>query len=301
MTFRDHLRPVVVGVDGSESALHATRWATQRALRRGVTLRLVHAYEVTLSRSRAVSGSDAVRSSMHQQGQRWLETAREEAARAAPAVRTELRLVHSPVVPALVEESAEAAMVVLGTRGLGGFIGLLVGSTATRLSCRAHSPVIVVKPRANGDTRSEDGAVVVGVAGGNAGAAAVAFAFDEAAARGADLVAVHAWMDSLVENALGAGAGTGDDFESLRRRAYAVLTERLAGWQERYPGVRVKREVVRDRASRALLRYANSAQLVVVGSRGRGGFQSLVIGSTGQLLLQHAPCAVAIVRSDITY
>jgi nucleotide-binding universal stress UspA family protein len=289
MTFRDHSRPVVVGV-GSRSALYATRWAAERAERRSVVLRLIHAYQA----------SNSARSAARDQGADWLRVAREEAVQVAPDLRTEIRLVHAPILPVLVEESGNASMVVLGTRGLGGFIGLLVGSTATRLACQAQSPVIVVKPQVvNGGGQTDCGPVVLGVDGTAASAAAIAFAFDEASARGTDLVAVHTWMDSAVENSLGGTNAV--DLESVRERAHRILADRLAGWPEKYPQVRVKPEVVRDRATRALLRYANNAQLVVVGSRGRGGFQSLVIGSTSQLLLQHAPCPVAVVRSDIAY
>jgi nucleotide-binding universal stress UspA family protein len=255
-----------------------------------VALRLVHAYQV----------GNSARPVTRDQGADSLSAAREAAAQVAPGLRTETRLVHAPVLPVLVEESDKASMIVLGTRGLGGFIGLLVGSTATRLACQAYSPVIVVKPQMmNGGGQPDSGPVVLGVDGTAASAAAIAFAFDEASARKADLVAVHTWMDSMVENSLG-GTNAGD-LEPVRERAHRVLADRLAGWQEKYPQVRVKPEVVRDRATRALLRYANNAQLVVVGSRGRGGFQSLVIGSTSQLLLQHAPCPVAVVRSDIAY
>jgi nucleotide-binding universal stress UspA family protein len=88
------------------------------------------------------------------------------------------------------------------------------------------------------------------------------------------------------------------DVEPVRQRAYETLGEGLAGWQEKYPEVRVTREVVRDHPSRTLLRYAESARLVVVGTRGRGGFRGLLLGSTGQHLLYHAPCPVAIVRTE---
>jgi nucleotide-binding universal stress UspA family protein len=138
--------------------------------------------------------------------------------------------------------------------------------------------------------------VVVGVDGTPVGEAAIAFAFAEASARGADLVAVHAWTDLLLETAFAAGAAA-LDFTPLEQEAEALLGERLAGWQEKYPEVRVTRQVSRERASRALLRCAEDAALVVVGSRGRGGFRGLLLGSTSQHLLHHAPCPVAVVRT----
>ncbi|MFL6126416.1 universal stress protein [Actinophytocola sp.] len=107
----------------------------------------------------------------------------------------------------------------------------------------------------------------------------------------ADLVAVHSWTDPLP-----LGPAEPSDIEAAQQRADETLAERLAGWQEKYPDVRLIREVVRDHPSRALLSHAEGARLVVVGTRGRGGFDGLVLGSTGQHLLHHAPCPVAVVR-----
>jgi nucleotide-binding universal stress UspA family protein len=140
-----------------------------------------------------------------------------------------------------------------------------------------------------------DGPVVVGVDGTPVGEAAIAFAFAEASTRGTDLVAVHTWTDLLLETAF-AGESAVLDFSVVAQQAEELLGERLAGWQEKYPDVRIIRHVSRKRASRALLRHAEGAALVVVGSRGRGGFRGLLLGSTSQHLLHHAPCPVAVVR-----
>jgi nucleotide-binding universal stress UspA family protein len=137
---------------------------------------------------------------------------------------------------------------------------------------------------------------VVGVDGTTHSEAAIAFAFAEASLRDGHLVAVHTWADSVMDTAL-LGHPDAPDFTPAQQRAYELLAERLAGWQEKYPDVHVTREVVRDHPSRALLRYAEGAALVVVGTRGRGGFRSLALGSTGQRLLHHAPCPVAVVRT----
>jgi nucleotide-binding universal stress UspA family protein len=181
---------------------------------------------------------------------------------------------------------------VLGSRGLGGFSGLVIGSTAVAVAGHAHAPVVVIRA----DEPPADGPVVVGVDGTPVGEAAIAFAFAQASARGVDLVAVHAWTDLVVEAAYVGGAAA-LDFAPLEEQAAETLAERLAGWQEKYPDVHVVREVVRERAARALLRNSEHAQLVVVGTRGRGGFRGLVLGSTSQHLLQHARCPVAVVRT----
>ncbi|GAB1516742.1 universal stress protein [Actinophytocola sp. KF-1] len=282
--------PVVAGIDGSESALLATRWAAAAALRRGTSLRLVHVCAVPVGYPPGFVDSRVLREALAEQGRGRLARARDAAVAAAPGLAVETVEVTAGVVPTMVRESAAATLVALGSRGLGGFTGLLVGSTAVEVAARAECPVVVVRGA------ERPGPVVVGVDGTAASEAAIEFAFAEADARNVDLVAVHAWTDLLVETAFAGGAAA-LDFSPLAQQAEEVLGERLAGWREKYPDVRVTRYVSRERASRALLRHAEEAALVVVGTRGRGGFRGLLLGSTSQALLRHAPCPVAVVRT----
>ncbi len=282
--------PVLVGVDGSESALHAVRWAADEARHRGTTLRIVHAYEIPTGYPPGFVDPRTLREALAAQGRSWLDQARGAAEETVPGLPVDVLEVRAGAVPTLVGESAAAALLVLGSRGLGGFTGLLVGSTAVELAARARCPVVVVR-----DKSEHAGPVVVGVDGTPVGETAIAFAFAEASTRGADLVAVHTWTDLLLETAF-AGEKAVLDFSVVAQQAEELLGERLAGWQEKYPGVRIVRHVSRERASRALLRHAEGAALVVVGSRGRGGFRGLLVGSTSQHLLHHAPCPVAVVR-----
>lgn len=269
--------PIVVGVDGSSSALEAVRWAAAEAVRRGVPLRLVSVCSTPVGLPGGIVEPAVIQKALRDQGQQWLDEARQAVHEFSGELRPDLVLMTASVVPALVKESWNASVLVLGTRGLGGFAGRLIGSNAVFLAGRAHCPMVVVR----GDEPGQ-GPVVVGVDGTPTSEEAVAFAFAEAALHGTDLVAVHAFAD----------------FEPAQQRADETLAERLAGWQEKYPDVRVTREVVRDNPSRALLQYAEHARLVVVGTRGRGGFQGLVLGSTGQHLLHHAPCPVVVVRTE---
>ncbi len=287
--------PVVVGVDGSPSALRAVRWAAEEAVRRRLPLRLVHAYPAPVGLHGEVVDQSVVRNALRAQGRRWLAEARAVVAEMSADLRPGIRLSSDPVVPALAEESRDASLLVLGTRGLGGFTGLLIGSNAVLLAGRAHCPLVVVRGDGDGSVPTH-GPVLVGVDGLATSEAAVEFAFAEASLHRADLVAIHTWADSPADTVL-LGHPDAPDFEPAQQRAYETLAERLAGWQEKYPDVHVTREVVRDHPSRALLRYGAAARLVVVGTRGRGGFRGLLLGSTSQHLLHHAPCPVAVVRT----
>ena len=285
--------PVVVGVDGSDSASRAVRWASAYAARHGLPLRLVHVYLAPISLPGGVFDQSVLRRAMRVQGRKWLRDARMAAAETAPDIEVEVVLRSAPVAPALREESRAAALVVLGTRGLRGIAGLLLGSTGNALAGHTPCPLVVVR----GDEPAR-GPVVVGVDGTETSESAIAFAFAEAAARGRPLVAVHAWVEPAVDTVLLGRTDPPPDFEPAQQEAYEVLAERLAGWQEKYPEVHVTREVVRDHPWRALLRHAEGAALVVVGTRGRGGFAGLVLGSTSRRVLHHVPCPVAVVRSE---
>ncbi len=190
----------------------------------------------------------------------------------------------------LLAEARDAALVVLGNRGLGGFAGLLLGSVAVQVSAHADGPVLVVR----GESRA-DGPVVVGVDGSELSQEAVRFAFEEAAWRGTELVAVHAWLYPTP-------VGPGDilplvyDLDAFRDEEERVLAEAVAGWSERYPEVPVRRRLVRGSPGRALVEESRTAQLVVVGARGRGALGGLLLGSVSHAVLHHAHCPLAIVR-----
>jgi len=276
---------IVVGVDGSAAALDAVRWAVGEAVSRKLPLRLVYAADVTGGRFDA--GFPVPQSyfdELERAGQQLLA----EAARAAgtAAVITEMPL--EPPASFLLRLSETARMVVLGSSGRGGFTGMLAGSTAVSVSAHARCPVAVVRGEAH-----PRGPVVVGIDGSPTSERALAVAFDEAAWREVSLVAVHAWSDADYGLPLPA---PDVDWAQVEREQHSLLAQRLAGWRERYPEVRVDRVVVRDRPRDELLSRSDGAQLVVVGSRGRGGFRGLVLGSTSQALIHHSRCPVLVVR-----
>lgn len=289
---------VAVGVDGSPSALRAVRWAAGVAVRDGLPLRLVHAYSVALGFPTGVTQQESFLIELRAQGRRWIDEGREVAAEVDPALPVEIVLKALPVAEALLHESTIASMLVLGTRRLSALTGLLVGSTSVAVAGHADCPVVIVRGPDPDVAPRETGPVVVGVDLTPVSDSAIAFAFAEASARKAELVAVHAWTESVFETALAAGGGP-LDLEKCRQEARDMLAARLAGWQDKYPDVRVRQDVVHDRPGRVLSHYSHSAQLAVVGRRGRDAFQSLVLGSTSQYLLHHARCPVAVTRSGL--
>jgi nucleotide-binding universal stress UspA family protein len=287
---------VVVGVDGSESATRAVQWAADLAARRRRRLRIAHAYgSVGPYYGGDLAFPSGVLETLADDARQLVADAAEAAAAAGPGVDVEVQAADAAPIPLLIELSGQAAMVVLGSSGRGGFAGMLAGSTAVRVAAHAQSPVVVVRAREGEPAPPAEGPVVVGVDGSSLSDRAVAYAFEEASLREASLVAVHAWADLEYENpvhrarTLVEGGPQEVDEERL-------LAERLAGWQEKYPDVPVERVIARDKPRHELLQRSVTAQLVVVGSRGRGGFRGLLLGSTSQALLHHAECPVMIVR-----
>lgn len=154
-----HANTVVVGVDGSESAREAVRWAAAEAGRRDAVLRIVHA-ELPLPAD-ALDMTGMARQALHDEAMSWVRTAIRTAGEIAPGVETQARVEVGLAALLLEEESAASALVVVGSRGLGGFTGLVLGSVAVALSCHAKCPVVVVR----GDDSAVDGPVVVGING----------------------------------------------------------------------------------------------------------------------------------------
>ncbi|GAA1226877.1 universal stress protein [Prauserella halophila] len=284
--------PVVVGTDGSEGAERALDWATDMAVLSNRPLRIVHAFTYVQGfYGGDLPASPEVYRAMEDEGRTFMDDARTRVTARAPELRVETDMLLQGSVPMLVDESERASMLVVGTSGRGGFTGMLVGSTSVSLTAHAHCPVVVVR----GDSEAaSDGPVVVGVDGSGVSTAAVTMAFREASLLGAPLVAVHAWADVEYEPGLPEMA----EGSSREQSEQIVLSEALAGMPERYPDVRVERVVVPGKPRQQLLERAAGARLLVAGSRGRGGFRGMLLGSTSQALIHHAACPVMIVRPD---
>jgi nucleotide-binding universal stress UspA family protein len=218
----------------------------------------------------------------------------------APGIEVSTELVVCAAAARLIEESQDAAMIVVGSRGLGGFTGLLVGSVGVQVSSHAHCPVVVVRyGPPDEEPGPAAGRVVAGVDGSASSEAVLEFAFEEAAMRGAGLTVMHAWTAPV-------STGPGDllplvyDVDSVNEDEARLLSELLAGWQEKYPDVPVRRLVLHRPPAKELVRLSRGAELLVVGARGRGGFRGLLLGSVSHAAIQHASCPVAVVRAEHT-
>ncbi len=182
-------------------------------------------------------------------------------------------------------------MLVAGSHGLGALGRLLLGSVTTALIHHAHCPVAVIHTD-DGALPDSNAPVLLGIDGSPASEAATALAFDEASRRRVELVALHAWSDVGVFPMLGM------DWRDSEAKGEEILAERLAGWHEQYPDVRVRRLVFCDKPSRWLLQESEHTQLVIVGSHGRGGFAGMLLGSVSSAVAQSATVPVIVVRAS---
>ncbi|WP_203801268.1 universal stress protein [Paractinoplanes tereljensis] len=284
---------VVVGADGSTCSLSAIRAAASEAVERGRPLRIVHAFiwpALGVAVGPAVNGPSDM--GMRTTAEHILTEAVIEAEKAAPGVHATAALVDGAPAPVLLGESRNAVLLVIGDRGLGGFGSLMLGSVALHTTAHAACPVLVVR----GQERAT-GPVVVGIDGSPGSELAVSFAVEEAARRKTGLTAVHAW-DSF--DARGQKDALPLVYEpgALEGEEHRLLSEALAGWGQQYPEVAILQELVRGRPAAILIERSQNAQLLVIGSRGRGGFTGLMLGSVTQTVLHHAGCPVAVVRAS---
>jgi nucleotide-binding universal stress UspA family protein len=284
---------VLVCVDGSSASDAAVAWGTREAVMRRLPITLMHVVPPVVVEWPVGQQYAAMPGWQEDNGRHVIDQARKTLSASLgssepPEIRAEM--VYSSVVPALIDASKEAWMIVVGSQGLGALGRLLLGSVTTGLVHYAHCPVAVIHSDESASP-DPDAPVLLGIDGSSASEAATALAFDEASHRGVGLLALHVWSDVGVFPVLGM------DWRDREREGQEILAERLAGWQERYPDVRVERLLFCDKPSQWLLKVSERAQLVVVGSRGRGGFPGMLLGSVSSAVAQAAKVPVIVVRN----
>ena len=284
-------RPVLVGVDGHVHSRLALEHAVAEAVHRGRELRIVHAVPVT------VGGVYVLPVLEHQEevAEQVLREAVDRVRELAPDLPVTTTHPVGDAAACLVHESQHADLVVVGARGRGAAASAFLGSTSLYVAGHAYCPVAVVRHLPPPDTTTRG--IVVGADGSATGDAALGEAFRLADERDLHLSVVHASTLASVETQL-----TIIDSPDLRERVLdeerLVMDRAVGAWQEKYPDVEVDTRIVDDHPVQALLEAAEGAVLLVVGSRGRGGFAGLVLGSVGQGVLHGASCPVLVVRPE---
>ncbi|MFD0279502.1 universal stress protein [Kitasatospora sp. NPDC127111] len=275
---------VVVGVDPSEPNLAAVDWAAEEASRRRAELRLLHARS---------GGAEAAEAQLLDR--EWTRVATRYA-----EVTVAAELVDGAPREVLTEAAADAALLVVGARGSGGFPRLLLGSTSLHVAAHAPCPVAVVHaPQAAtdptaADPAATDPAVVVGVEGKEHEEPVLGYAFLAARRQSSPLFVVHAWTYPLL---LGPGHEIPVVYEESHVEAEhaRLLSEVLASWRERFPDVSVTSSVVRSSAAKELVTASAGRHLLVVGRHGEPRGPLGRLGSTSQAVVQHAECPVVVV------
>jgi nucleotide-binding universal stress UspA family protein len=291
-------RTVVAGIDISDTSDLALQWAAQEAARRRCRLVVMHTYSLpTYPAVRAgVPGGTIVTDrddSVKESAVQATTLAAQRVRAAHPEVHVSARTCAGSPGESLVRASLEAALVVVGARGLGAFRGLLMGSVSAHVCAHAQCPVVVVH---KAPSRSlPEARVVVGVDGSQTSEAALAFAFEQAASRGVGLTVVHTWQLDALEGA-SASMAWPVDWEQLGQRERSVVAEAIAGFGEQYPTVDVRRHVAQGHPVQELARQSQNASLLVVGTRGRGALSGCVKGSVSQAMVRAAHCPVAVVH-----
>jgi nucleotide-binding universal stress UspA family protein len=292
---------VVVGFDGSPPSTAALDWAAAEAARRGLPLKVVLAIELGTALPMPMdSGAPWAMAKIESSAREVLADAVDRARKTDPELVVESRLVIDTAAAALVDASRTAALVVVGNRGHGDLMGTLLGSVAFGVTAHAQCPVAVVR---GGSMRvpGPEAPVVVGVDGSEAGNAALDEAAELAQRAGAQLqviaayqvtvtgwVGITPWTEVYPEEELA---------EAAEGTAKATLEHARERVRRNHPELSVEYTAVRDRAADVLVDRSNAAGVVVVGSRGRGGFRSLILGSVSRGVVHSAKSPVLVVHA----
>ncbi|MFE3755873.1 universal stress protein [Nocardia tengchongensis] len=284
---------IIAAVDGSATSYQAALWAVVDAGLHGCGLHIVTSISLPVGEVPGEMLAAADRELLAREGQRIVDEASRVARAGAPGTAVEIttEVIHEPIIGYLLGQSRQVRAIAVGSRGLGAIRGAILGSVADAVIRHAHCPVAAIHATAASDPLCAEKPVLVGVDGTPNSVPALELAFAEASSRKVGLTALHAWTDILGSYVPLIG------WEPLRAQENELLSERLAGFGERYPEVSVRRLLVMERPDQALLRESEYAQLVVVGSRGRGGFEGMLLGSTSSTVLHNVETPTIVVRA----
>lgn len=286
-------RPIVAGVDGSEQALAAAHYAAALAKRRQAPLRLIYVFEsifygygpMTMGGGYGVADEQLRRAVTGTLGEITREITSTH-----PDIEVESKLREGGAAASLIAESQEAEATVVGSRGLGGFAELMLGSVSAQVATHGRGVIVVVRPEP-----VPGGPVLVGLDGSKPSLAALEYAVAEAVSLGVTLVVGSAYWEEpwgfhkepKTEPAVAAA-----------HRAETTVEEAMKPWREKHPGLRVEIRALHSmNPAHSLVEESAHAGLTVIGSRGHGGFTGLLLGSVGRTLVHHAHSPVAVVHS----
>ncbi|MFJ1973861.1 universal stress protein [Streptomyces sp. NPDC087903] len=289
--------PVLAGVDGSAHSSVAADWAAREAALRGVPLRLIHASPPLPGTAVPLPAVDRLR----HMGERILQRAVADLSEHYPDLEIRGEQADDAPASALLAAARTAGLLVVGTRGTGGFGGLAVGSVALRMAMAAPCPVVLVPRRPDGafgeaTHAGRDAAqMVVGFDAHHPVGEAADFAFSAAEARGARLRVVQAWTFPAESVSSSTLAVTEEDRATWEDQEVLQLSDALRAWQEKYPQVTVRPDVVLLHPAEALLNTSRGAELLVVGRRIDPQAVEGRLGPISHAVLHHARCPVAVV------
>ncbi|MFI9228155.1 universal stress protein [Streptomyces rimosus] len=284
---------VIVGFDGSDPAVRALDHATDEAARRGTALEIICGWPWGKHPLPDYGVTDDTGQLLYSSARRMMDTATERVRARAAQVAVSETLTTESAARALLRCGRDAALTVVGTRGHGGFAGLLLGSVSLRVAAHCTTPLMVVRGDQGAD---EHHRVLIGVAS-DADTDALHFAFREARRRGCALRVLHAWQSPAAPHGSHAASYhlSRDELEQLRKGAETVSQHAVAPLRETYPDVDVHPDTVCLGAGKALVEASRNADVAVLAAHRRPRHIGLQLGPVTHAMLHHAHCPVVLV------
>lgn len=283
---------VIVGFDGSERSVLALRWAATAAQQRGRLLQVLTTWEMP-STDIGIGAPATMQNELIAELRKEAQVVNDDGLKIAAemGVNAAGETVTGRPAALLVERSKDAALVVVGSHGAGGMTGLLLGSVSRQVAAHAKCPTVVVRPVPEGAK-----GMVVGVDGSAHSLKALEWAFEQASFMRLGVHVLHTWEIpptwSMVELPSYEPEVLIRDFGNAELRE---TSEAIAGLRDQFPDVEVRQEVMKGSPVKSLLAASQTAQLLVVGSRGLGGFRGLLLGSVSHAVVHRSECPVAVV------